>query len=58
MLYKATLSFANKSKGFAPGTSYEMTEAVAKPYVELGWLVPVTPVKKVKKTAEKKTEEG
>ena len=53
MLYTATLSFANKSKGFAPGRSYEMSEAAAKQYVELGWLVPVAPVKKVKKTAEK-----
>jgi len=58
MLYKATLSFANKSKGFAPGGSYELTEAAAKQYVELGWLVPVAPAKKKKAAEKPQTDEG
>ena len=60
MLYTATLSFANKSKGFAPGGEYEMADAVAKQYVELGWLVPVAPVpaKKKKAAAKPQTDEG
>ena len=58
MLYTATLSFANKSKGFAPGGEYEMADAVAKQYVELGWLVPVAPVPaKKSKKATTRTED-